>query len=45
MNFSAYHVARMCEEARDEMSVLSAIFCEKDEFELIEESGEVNKQF
>lgn len=45
MNFSAYHVAKMCEEARDEMSVLSAIFCEKDEFELIEESGEVNKQF
>ncbi|XP_060754150.1 RWD domain-containing protein 3 [Neoarius graeffei] len=30
----------MCEEARDEMSVLSAIFCEKDEFELIEESAQ-----
>ncbi|MCI4386089.1 hypothetical protein PGIGA_G00058030 [Pangasianodon gigas] len=29
----------MSEEALDEMSVLSAIFCEKDEFELIEESA------
>ncbi|XP_053363666.1 RWD domain-containing protein 3 isoform X1 [Clarias gariepinus] len=30
----------MSEEALDEMSVLSAIFCEKDEFELIEESAQ-----
>lgn len=31
----------MSEEVLDETSVLSAIFCEKDEFELIEESGEL----
>ncbi|KAF7700278.1 RWD domain-containing protein 3 [Silurus meridionalis] len=30
----------MSEEALDELSVLSAIFCEKDEFELIEESAQ-----
>ncbi|KAK6302527.1 hypothetical protein J4Q44_G00268820 [Coregonus suidteri] len=30
----------MSELALDEMSVLSAIYCEKDEFELLEESAE-----
>ncbi|XP_062873019.1 RWD domain-containing protein 3 isoform X2 [Trichomycterus rosablanca] len=30
----------MCEEALDEMSVLSAIYCGKDEFELIEHSAQ-----
>ncbi|XP_051983953.1 RWD domain-containing protein 3 [Xyrauchen texanus] len=30
----------MAKEATDEMSVLSAIYCEKDEFELLEESAE-----
>lgn len=33
---------KMSEEALDEMSVLSAIFCGKGEFELIEKSGEAN---
>lgn len=35
----------MSEEALDEMAVLSAIFCEKDEFELIEQSGEVKEHW
>ncbi len=30
----------MTKEAYDEMSVLSAIYCEQDEFELLEESSE-----
>lgn len=30
----------MPKEALDEISVLSAIYCEQDEFELLEESGE-----
>ncbi len=32
--------AKMSKEAYDEMSVLSAIYCEQDEFELLEESSE-----
>lgn len=46
MNFSTYfciYAPKMSEEALDEMSVLSAIFCGKDEFKLIEESGEGNE--
>jgi hypothetical protein len=31
----------MSELALDEMSVLSAIYCEKDEFELLEKSGKL----
>lgn len=38
-----FFVAKMSEEALNEMAVISAIFCEKNEFELIEESGEVKE--
>lgn len=35
----------MSKEALDEISVLSAIYCEQDEFELLEESGEYHWKY
>lgn len=35
-----FHTRKMSKEAFDELSVLSAIYCERDEFEVLEESPE-----